>query len=99
MPAHGRNRQSRRLTTAGLIAVSAATILMMAWAVFPTAAFAGDGSQGNPFGPGDKVNFCHYDGSDREGGGGSGKYNSPNASATATGPAGHIGHAFDVIPS
>jgi hypothetical protein len=39
MPAR-RNTQSRRLTTAGLIAVSAATLLMMAWAIFPTPAFA-----------------------------------------------------------
>ena len=40
MPAHRRIKQSRRLTTAGLITVSAATLLMMAWAIFPTAAFA-----------------------------------------------------------
>src|SRR5262245_41129509 len=39
MPAR-RNTQSRRLTTAGLIAVSAAKLLMLAWAIFPTAAFA-----------------------------------------------------------
>ena len=45
MHAQRRNRQSRRLTTAGLIAVSAATLVMMAWAVFPTAAFAGSGTQ------------------------------------------------------
>ena len=57
-----------------------------------------DGTEGNPFGPGDKVAFRHYDGSDT--GGGSGKYNSPDASTTATGPAGHSQeHAFDVIPS
>ena len=43
MPAHQKVKQSRRFTTAGLIAVSAATLLMMAWAIFPTAAFA-DGS-------------------------------------------------------
>jgi hypothetical protein len=33
-------KESKRLTTAGLIAVTAATLLMMAWAIFPTAAFA-----------------------------------------------------------
>ena len=33
-------KESRRLTRAGLIAVTAATLLMMAWAIFPTAAFA-----------------------------------------------------------
>ena len=31
-------KESKRLTTAGLIAVTAATLLMMAWAVFPSAA-------------------------------------------------------------
>jgi len=35
-----KTKESRRLTTAGLIAVTAATLLMMAWAIFPTAAFA-----------------------------------------------------------
>jgi len=40
MPAERRKRQSRRLTVAGLITVSAATVLMAAWAIFPTAAFA-----------------------------------------------------------
>src|SRR5262245_172791 len=40
MPADRKAKQSRRLTTAGLIAVSAATLLMMAWAIFPTAALA-----------------------------------------------------------
>jgi hypothetical protein len=34
MPAQRKANQSRRLTTAGLIAISAATLLMMAWAVF-----------------------------------------------------------------
>jgi hypothetical protein len=34
MPAQRTANQSRRLTTAGLIAISAATLLMMAWAVF-----------------------------------------------------------------
>ena len=33
-------KQNRRLTTAGLIAVTTATLLMMAWAIFPMAAFA-----------------------------------------------------------
>ena len=33
-------RESRRLTTAGLIAITAATLLMMAWAILPTSAFA-----------------------------------------------------------
>jgi hypothetical protein len=53
MPAQRKTNQSRRLTAAGLIAVTAATLLMMAWAIFPTAAFAstestpwgGNGSQ------------------------------------------------------
>jgi hypothetical protein len=40
MPAERNTKQSRRLTAAGLIAVTAATLLMMAWAIFPTAAFA-----------------------------------------------------------
>jgi hypothetical protein len=39
MPTQRKN-QSRRLTAAGLIAVTAATLLMMAWAVFPTPAGA-----------------------------------------------------------
>ena len=39
MPEH-KAKQSRRRTIAGLIMVSAATVLMLAWAVFPTAAFA-----------------------------------------------------------
>jgi uncharacterized repeat protein (TIGR01451 family) len=33
-------KESKRLTTAGLIAVTAATLLMMAWAIFPTPAGA-----------------------------------------------------------
>jgi hypothetical protein len=53
MPAERKTNQSRGLTAAGLIAVTAATLLMMAWAIFPTAAFAstestpwdGNGSQ------------------------------------------------------
>ena len=40
MPAHRKTNQSKRLTGAGLIAVTAATLLMMAWVIFPTAAFA-----------------------------------------------------------
>jgi hypothetical protein len=40
MPAERKTNQSTRLTAAGLIAVTAATLLMMAWAIFPTAAFA-----------------------------------------------------------
>ena len=40
MPAQRKTNQSRGLTAAGLIAVTAATLLMMAWAIFPTAAFA-----------------------------------------------------------
>ena len=40
MPANRKADESRRLTVAGLIAVSAATLLMMAWAIFPSAAFA-----------------------------------------------------------
>jgi hypothetical protein len=40
MPAERRKRQSRRLTVAGLITVSAATVLMAAWVIFPAAAFA-----------------------------------------------------------
>jgi hypothetical protein len=40
MPAERKTDKSRRLTAAGLIAVTAATLLMMAWAIFPTAAFA-----------------------------------------------------------
>jgi hypothetical protein len=40
MPAQRKTNQSKRLTAAGLIAVTAATLLMMVWAIFPTAAFA-----------------------------------------------------------
>src|SRR6266511_4356789 len=40
MPAQRKTNQSNRLTAAGLIAVTAATLLMMAWVIFPTAAFA-----------------------------------------------------------
>ena len=55
MPAQRKTNQSRRLTAAGLIAVTAATLLMMAWAIFPTSAFANgtitwDGVQGLPEG-------------------------------------------------
>ena len=35
-----RAHRGRGLTTAGLIAVTVATLLMMAWAIFPTAALA-----------------------------------------------------------
>ena len=56
MPAQRNTNQSRRLTGAGLIAVTAATLLMMAWAIFPTPAFANgthvwgedDNKQGSP---------------------------------------------------
>ena len=56
MPAQRKTNQSRGLTAAGLIAVTAATLLMMAWAIFPTAAFADgthvwgvdDNKQGSP---------------------------------------------------
>jgi hypothetical protein len=40
MPAQRNTNQSRGLTTAGLIAVTAATLLMMAWAIFATPAAA-----------------------------------------------------------
>jgi uncharacterized repeat protein (TIGR01451 family) len=40
MPAQRKTKQSRGLTAAGLIAVTAATLLMMAWAIFPTPALA-----------------------------------------------------------
>jgi hypothetical protein len=40
MPAQRKTDQSRRRTAAGLIAVTAGTLLMMGWAIFPTAAFA-----------------------------------------------------------
>ena len=40
MPAQRKMNQSRRLTGAGLIAVTAATLLMMAWAIFSTPALA-----------------------------------------------------------
>jgi uncharacterized repeat protein (TIGR01451 family) len=40
MPAQRKTNQSRGLTAAGLIAVTAATLLMMAWAIFPTPALA-----------------------------------------------------------
>lgn len=97
MPGKRNTQASRRLTKAGLTLVSTATLLLMVWAVFPSTAFAGSGTQSDPYGPADKVSFCHYAGSDT--GGGSGNYVTPSASVTATGPAGHIGHAFDVIPS
>jgi hypothetical protein len=40
MPAQRKTNQSNRLTTAGLIAVTAATLLMMAWVIFPAPARA-----------------------------------------------------------
>src|SRR5262245_12814398 len=40
MPTDRKVKEGRRLTIAGLITVSAATVLMLAWAVFPTTAFA-----------------------------------------------------------
>ena len=50
MPAEGKTNQSRALTGAGLIAVTAATLLMMAWAIFATPASAShsEGVTGNP---------------------------------------------------
>jgi uncharacterized repeat protein (TIGR01451 family) len=55
MPAQRKTNQGNRLTGAGLIAVIAATLLMMGWAIFPTAAFADgtitwNGSKGLPAG-------------------------------------------------
>jgi len=38
MPAESKTNQSQRLTAAGLIAVTAATLLMMGWAILPTPA-------------------------------------------------------------
>ena len=40
MPAQRKTNQGKRLTGAGLIAVTAATLLMMAWAIFPSVAMA-----------------------------------------------------------
>jgi hypothetical protein len=40
MPANRKTNESRRLTVAGLIAVTAATLLMMGWAIFPSTAGA-----------------------------------------------------------
>jgi uncharacterized repeat protein (TIGR01451 family) len=40
MPAQRKTNQSRGLTAAGLIAVTASTLLMLAWAIFPTSALA-----------------------------------------------------------
>ena len=40
MPAQRKTDQSRRRTAAGLIAVTAGTLLMMTWVILPTAAFA-----------------------------------------------------------
>jgi len=52
MPAQRKKNQSRGLTAAGLIAVTAATLLMMAWAILPNSAFANGtftwGGQGFP---------------------------------------------------
>jgi hypothetical protein len=100
MPGAHRSREAKQLKTAGLITIAVASMLMMLWAVFPSAvAFAGSGTEQDPFSPGDKVPFCHYDGSD-QGGGGSGKYNTPEATVSGNGPNGHgVEHSFDVIPS
>ena len=58
MPAQRKTNQSNRLTGAGLIAVTAATLLMMAWAIFPTPAVATHVTpqfvEGNPTCGGDK---------------------------------------------
>jgi hypothetical protein len=40
MPANRKTNESRRLTVAGLVAVTAATLLMMGWAIFPSTAGA-----------------------------------------------------------
>jgi hypothetical protein len=48
MPANRKANESKRLTVAGLIAVTAATLLMMAWAIFPTAALADQQISVNP---------------------------------------------------
>ena len=58
MPAQRKTTESRRLTAAGLIAVTAATLLMMVWAIFPSPAvavfpgFAGNCPQGGTTLPG-----------------------------------------------
>jgi hypothetical protein len=48
MPAERKTNQSSRLTAAGLIAVTAATLLMMVWAIFPTPALADQQISVNP---------------------------------------------------
>ena len=48
MPAQRKTNQSRGLTAAGLIAVTAATLLMMAWVIFPTPALADQQISVNP---------------------------------------------------
>jgi hypothetical protein len=44
MPANRKANESRRLTVAGLIAVTTATLLMMGWAIFPTSAVGVEGN-------------------------------------------------------
>ena len=48
MLANRKAMESRRLTTAGLIAMSAATLMMMGWAIFPTAAVVEGNCPGGP---------------------------------------------------
>src|SRR5262245_23452730 len=58
---HRATRDNRRLSAAGLIFAAAATLLMMAWAIFPSSALAVDppGTIGDPDHPVDKVTICH----------------------------------------
>lgn len=53
MPGAHRTTNERKYTTAGLIAATLATLIMMAWAIFPSAAFATNplGTQRTPTNP------------------------------------------------
>jgi len=62
-------------------------------AVVPATAHnnSGDGTQGNPYGPGDHVPICHATGSESH------PYEYIEPSAASGGPAGHGGHSGDIF--
>src|SRR5262245_44822692 len=90
---------ARRLKAAGFTTIAAASFLLLAWALFPTAAGANHGSPtplgspGNPLGPGDNVGICHHTGA------GNFVANHPAVNANnIPAIAGHSSHDDDIVP-
>src|SRR5262245_40732715 len=100
MPEGRKVDRGRGLSAAGLIAATAATLLMMVWAVFPTSAGASHGTVTPPLGTpdapwDDNVPICHATGS-------AGNPFVPNHPAIAANNipaiAGHSSHTADIVP-